>query len=81
MNEDTRKQIVEVIETHKKMVAELQKSGIETLAAAAEAITKALKQNGRVYICGNGGSAAIANHLHRLSLPSEALQPNLGWHL
>ena len=63
MNEDTRKQIVEVIETHKKMVAELQKSGIETLAAAAEAITKALKQNGRVYICGNGGSAADAQHI------------------
>ncbi len=63
MNEDTRKQIVEVIETHKKMIAELQKSGIETLAAAAEAITKALKQNGRVYICGNGGSAADAQHI------------------
>jgi D-sedoheptulose 7-phosphate isomerase len=63
MNEVIKKQIIEAVETHKKMIAELQESGIETLAAAAEAITKALKQDGRVYICGNGGSAADAQHI------------------
>lgn len=63
MNEDIRKQIIETIETHKKMTAELQKSGIKTVAAAAEAITKALEQNGTVYLCGNGGSAADAQHI------------------
>ena len=63
MNEVIKKQIIEAVKTHKKMIAELQESGIETLAAAAEAITKALKQNGRVYICGNGGSAADAQHI------------------
>ncbi|UCH14874.1 MAG: SIS domain-containing protein [Bacteroidales bacterium] len=63
MDENTRNQIVEVIEMHKKMVAELQRSGIETIAVAVEAIVKSLKQNGRIYICGNGGSAADAQHI------------------
>jgi D-sedoheptulose 7-phosphate isomerase len=63
MSSGLKKQITETIETHKQMIAELQKSGIETIAAAALAITKALKQNGTVYICGNGGSAADAQHI------------------
>ena len=83
MDEAVKKQITEAIETHKKMVAELQTSGIETIVAAAEAITKTLKQNGRVYICGNGGSAADAQHIagelvgrfsrERMALPAVAL--------
>lgn len=63
MDDSTKKQIIEAIETHKKMIAQFQISGIETLAAAAEAIIKSLKQNGRVYLCGNGGSAADAQHI------------------
>ncbi|MHC4424712.1 MAG: D-sedoheptulose-7-phosphate isomerase [Planctomycetota bacterium] len=63
MNEDARKHILEAIETHKKMTAEFAEDGIETIAAAAEAITKALEQNGTVYLCGNGGSAADAQHI------------------
>ncbi len=63
MNEDIKKQIIETIETHKKMTAELQKSGIETMVSIAQAITRALEQNGTVYLCGNGGSAADAQHI------------------
>ena len=63
MNEDIKKQITETIETHKKMTAELQESGIETVVSIAQAITTALKQNGTVYLCGNGGSAADAQHI------------------
>jgi len=63
MGEVLKKQIIDLIEAHKKLIAELQESGIETLAAAAEAVTKALKQNGTVYVCGNGGSAADAQHI------------------
>ena len=63
MNNTIKEQIIESIETHKKMLAELKESGIETIAAAAEAIIKALKQNGTVYLCGNGGSAADAQHI------------------
>ena len=86
MNSESKKQILEVIEAHKKMVAELQTSGIETITAAAEAIIKSLKQNGRVYLCGNGGSAADAQHIaselvgrferHRKALPAVALTTN-----
>jgi D-sedoheptulose 7-phosphate isomerase len=63
MSKNTKKQIAAAIETHKKMLAELEASGFETIVAAAKAITKTLKKNGRVYICGNGGSAADAQHI------------------
>lgn len=63
MNESIRKQIIEVIETHQRMVIELRESGIEILTAAAEAIISSFKQGGRVYLCGNGGSAADAQHV------------------
>ena len=63
MNEDTKKLIIETIETHEKMLAELRDGGTETIAAIAEVITKALEQNGTVYLCGNGGSAADAQHI------------------
>ncbi len=63
MSNNIKKLIAEAIETHKKMTDELQESGIETITAAAQAIIKALKQNGTVYLCGNGGSAADAQHI------------------
>ncbi len=63
MNEDTKKRINKTIETHKKMLAEFEAGGTEIIAAAAEAITKALKNKNRIYICGNGGSAADAQHI------------------
>jgi D-sedoheptulose 7-phosphate isomerase len=63
MNPDTKKHIIEAIETHKKMTANFEKDGIETIAAIAETITNALKQDGTIYLCGNGGSAADAQHI------------------
>ncbi len=63
MDTNTKKQITEIVKSHKKMLAEFEAQGIETIAAAAGMITKALKQKGRIYICGNGGSAADAQHI------------------
>ena len=63
IDEDIKKQIIETIETHKKMTAEFQESGIETVAAISLAIIRSLKNNGTVYLCGNGGSAADAQHI------------------
>jgi len=63
MDANTKKQITEIVKTHKKMLAEFETQGIETIAAAAGMITKALKQNRRIYICGNGGSAADSQHI------------------
>ena len=83
MEEKIRKQITEIIETHKKMVAKFETDGIETVCAAADAITKSFKQNGVLYLCGNGGSAADAQHIagemvgrflkERVALPAVAL--------
>jgi len=63
MNPETKKHITDAIETHKKMTADFENDGIETIAAIAGTITDALKQDGTVYLCGNGGSAADAQHI------------------
>jgi D-sedoheptulose 7-phosphate isomerase len=63
MNKNVRKKIIETIEAHNKTIARLEAGGIETIAAAAKIITRAFRQNGRLYICGNGGSAADAQHI------------------
>jgi len=63
MNEKTKQQIIQIIETHKKMTVRLQKAGIDTIVAIAEMLTGTLKQNGTIYLCGNGGSAADAQHI------------------
>jgi D-sedoheptulose 7-phosphate isomerase len=63
MNPDTEKHIIEAIEIHKKMTADFEKNSFETIVGIAETITNALKQDGTVYLCGNGGSAADAQHI------------------
>ena len=63
MDDSTRNLIAETIETHRKMTAELAETGVETIASFAEALTKSLQHNGTIYICGNGGSAADAQHI------------------
>ena len=76
-------QIAEIIEAHKKAVDQLQASGLKTVIDAGEAIIKAIKKGATVYICGNGGSAADAQHIaaelvnrfecNRRALPAVAL--------
>jgi D-sedoheptulose 7-phosphate isomerase len=63
MKADIKSQIVKAIETHKKLLADFEKDGIEKVAAIAQTITKALRRKGTVYIFGNGGSAADAQHI------------------
>jgi D-sedoheptulose 7-phosphate isomerase len=63
MKEAVDRQANKAIETHKRLVQGLQSRGMESIAAAVEAITKTLRNNGTVYICGNGGSAADAQHI------------------
>lgn len=86
MEKNIKEQIETIIQTHKKMVAKFEADGLEAVVAAAETITKALKQDGRVYVCGNGGSAADAQHIagelvgrfehERKGLPAIALTTN-----
>jgi D-sedoheptulose 7-phosphate isomerase len=62
---------------------------IKTVDKIIDALVKAFKNERRVYFCGNGGSAADAQHLaaeftgrfykNRLALPAEALHCNTSY--
>ena len=62
---------------------------LSTVNATVEAITSSLKKGCRIYFCGNGGSAADAQHLaaefsgrfytDRKALPAEALHCNTSY--
>jgi len=81
--ENVNNKITQIIEAHNELVSKLQTSGLAAVVAAAEVITNALDKAGRVYICGNGGSAADAQHIaaefvgkferRRRALPAVAL--------
>jgi len=63
MNNNTKQLISQTLDTHERLLAQLRRNAAETIAAAARMITDALKNGGTVYICGNGGSAADAQHI------------------
>jgi len=63
MNNNTKQVISQTLDAHQRLLAQLRRSAPETIAAAARMITDALKNGGTVYICGNGGSAADAQHI------------------
>jgi len=62
---------------------------LNTVQEVVQAITSSLKNGGRIYFCGNGGSAADAQHLaaefsgrfytDRKALPAEALHCNTSY--
>jgi D-sedoheptulose 7-phosphate isomerase len=51
--------LLETIELKHHMLAE----AVPALIAAAESLRRVLEQNGTIYLCGNGGSAADAQHV------------------
>jgi len=68
----------------------LQNEGLlKTIAASIDVIVNAFRNGNRVYFCGNGGSAADAQHLaaefsgrfytNRKALPAEALHCNTSY--
>ena len=60
----TRQQtVIDSIAIHKKLVAEYETSCVDTVVAAAGMIIDSLGNGGCIYICGNGGSAADAQHI------------------
>jgi D-sedoheptulose 7-phosphate isomerase len=83
MSTSDRETIREAIETHQRMVAAFAASGTETIAAMAGIIAQSLRSGGTLYLCGNGGSAADAQHIagelvgrfrvERRALPAVAL--------
>jgi D-sedoheptulose 7-phosphate isomerase len=79
------KQIIEASIQVKQQVLEDEQL-LQTVDAATDVLVSALKNGSRVYFCGNGGSAADAQHLaaefsgrfykDRKALPAEALHCN-----
>ncbi len=80
--------INEIIQQHEECVAQLKqdKGLLDALQSAAELVINAIKKGGSLYLCGNGGSAADAQHIacelsgrflkERRPLPAEALHTN-----
>ncbi|MEN6428050.1 MAG: SIS domain-containing protein [Phycisphaerales bacterium] len=83
MSKPDHERIQEAIATHRAMIAAFEASGVATVVAMAERIVQSLRNNGTLYLCGNGGSAADAQHIagefvgrfrvERRALPAVAL--------
>lgn len=58
-----KKRILDTIALHKRILADLEANCIDTIAAAGEMLIDCIKSRGCIYICGNGGSAADAQHI------------------
>lgn len=58
-----KRAVKKAIESHRKAVDELLEKNTGTIIAIAEMIVKSLRRGGCVYTCGNGGSAADAQHI------------------
>ena len=83
MTADDERSIQQAIDIHKAMVEQFERGAVGTVSAMAEAIVQAVQAGGTVYLCGNGGSAADAQHVagelvgrfrrERKALPAVAL--------
>ena len=75
--------IAESINLHKELVERFEKTGIDVILDISKTIINSLNKNGCIYLCGNGGSAADAQHIageligrfkkNRKALPAVAL--------
>ncbi len=63
MNKEIENIIIESIESHQKMTKDFLSFGVEKIVSISDTIIKSLENNGTVYVCGNGGSAADAQHI------------------
>jgi D-sedoheptulose 7-phosphate isomerase len=81
---ETPKDIIQaIIEAHKTTVAQFEQTAERVLVEMTEMIVNSLKAGGTLYLCGNGGSAADAQHVagefigrfqtERRALPAVAL--------
>jgi len=87
MNEKIKQIVQSSIETKEKILK--NNSILETVDKLTNVLTQALKNGNRIYFCGNGGSAADAQHLaaefsgrfykDREALPAEALHCNTSY--
>ena len=55
--------IVQNLDSHNKIIAALKLECVYIISEIADRITAVLQNNGTLYLCGNGGSAADAQHI------------------
>jgi len=55
--------ICEIIDLHKRLVTEFEKEGPLKIEEISNMLIQSLRQDGIIYLCGNGGSAADAQHI------------------
>ena len=55
--------ILNIINSHRTLVDDLENRHVDTLVRCADAMASCLQGGGCIYICGNGGSAADAQHI------------------
>ena len=58
-----KQRILDTIALHKKLLADLETHSVDAIAGAAKMLIDCIQSGGCVYICGNGGSAADAQHI------------------
>jgi D-sedoheptulose 7-phosphate isomerase len=78
-----KKQIIQTISLHRKMLERFEAGCIKAIEKSAKTIINCIEKGGTIYICGNGGSAADAQHIagefigrflkNRKALPAVAL--------
>ncbi len=61
--ESKKQRVLDTIALHKKVLADLEANCLDTIAVAAKMLIDCIANGGCIYICGNGGSAADAQHI------------------
>ena len=55
--------ILAEIRRHRNLLDALEAQGFDTIEATARTLIDAVRSGGHIYLCGNGGSAADAQHV------------------
>lgn len=58
-----QEEIKKYLRLHQKLVNEFENRSLDIIVKIAEEISCVIKNNGKLYLCGNGGSAADAQHI------------------
>ena len=63
MSRTPHEQITEILNAHRCLLDEFETTAADTIIKVVDAIVSSIEAGGVVYICGNGGSAADAQHI------------------
>ncbi|MHB8278363.1 MAG: D-sedoheptulose-7-phosphate isomerase [Candidatus Humimicrobiaceae bacterium] len=58
-----KEEIRNYLKSHQRLINEFESNSLDTIVKISEAIVNSIKNEGTVYLCGNGGSAADAQHI------------------